>query len=183
MGEPHENESHADSHDRDKLERWRAGLEQDALGAFPICAVFLVSESDQNAHDSFRRFRDSFESRNAGFHHLVIFGQHGVSSAVRALLAELSLSSDHLPCLVMVAGAEGKEALVFQLPSGNESNGLIETPAGNETPALETLLVQVESLIDGSEATFGLADLAGGVTHGLGGRTLAAMVSSLSAKS
>ena len=171
-------ESHADNHDRDKLDRWRQGLEQDEPGSFPVCAVFLVSENDRNAHDSFRKFRDSFETRNAGFHHVVIFGQHGVSTTVRALLAELGLPPDHLPCLVVAAGAEGKEAAVFQLPSGNQPAESIQ----NEAPTPETLLKQVESVIDGGDRKPRLGGMAGGVTRDLGGRTLAQLADSLAAQ-
>ena len=165
-------ESHADSHDRDKLDRWRHGLGQDEPGSFPVCAIFLVSENDQNAHDAFRNFRDSFESRNAGFHHLVIFGQHGVSTTVRALLADLGLPPDHLPCLLMATGAEVEELAVFQLPSGN----------GDEDPTPETLLGQVESVIDGGEEKLRLGDVTGGITRDLGGRTLAQLADSLAAR-
>ena len=165
-------ESHADSHDRDKLDRWSQGLEQDGAGSFPVCAVFLVSEHDRNAHDAFRKFRDSFEGRNAGFHHLVIFGQHGVSTTVRALLAELGLPGDHLPCLLMATGAEGKEFAVFQLPSGN----------GDEDQTLEKLLGQVESVIDGGEGKLRLGDVAGGINRDMGGRTLAQVAASLLAR-
>lgn len=171
-------ESHADSHDRDKLDRWRQGLEQDEPGSFPVCAVFLVSEKDQNAHDIFRKFRDSFETRNAGFHHLVIFGQHGVSTTVGALLAELNLPLGHLPCLVMAPLAGGEGVKVFQLPSGKGP----ETSIGNDAPTPETLLRQVESVIDGSEGKLRLEDMAGGITRDLGGLTLAKLAASLLAQ-
>ena len=186
MPEDREAESHADGHDRDKLERWRQGLEDDEPGAFPICAIFLVSESDQRAHDSFRKFRDSFESRKARFHHVVIFGQHGVSTTVRALLADLSLPPEHLPCLLMAAGAEAKEAMVFKLPAGNEP----EPSNPSESPTREALLGQVESLIDrdtemdgraplGDLANLALGALDGGATRDLGGRTLVQVAASL----
>ena len=176
-------ESHADSHDRDKLDRWRQGLEQDEPGSFPVRAIFLVSEKDQYAHDSFRKFRDSFETRNAGFHHLVIFGQHGVSSTVRSLLTELGLPSDNLPCLVMAPLAGGKEVTVFQLPSGNELEASPEASGvasiESEAPTPETLLRQVESVIDESAGKLRLGDMSGGVTRDLGGRTLAQVAASL----
>ncbi len=184
MPEDRDSESHADGHDRDKLERWRLGLEQDEPGAFPICAIFLVSEIDQRAHDSFRKFRDSFESRKAGFHHVVIFGQHGVSTTVRALLADLSLPPEHLPCLVMAAGSEAKEAVAFTLPAGNEP-----APSNpSEAPTPEALLLQVESLIDSNKERDGkaalgdlgdLGDLDGGITRDLGGITLVQVAASL----
>ena len=182
MPDSHEHETHADGHDRDKLERWRRGLDQDQPGSFPVCAVFLVSESDQEAHDSFRRFRDSFESRDAGFHHLVIFGQHGVSTTVRALLTELSLTPGHLPYLVITSGAEAKQATVFPLPPGNRPESPPEAPVTSEAPSAETLLGQVESAIDGSDGKLGLGEISGGITRGLGGRTLTQVAASLLAK-
>ena len=175
-------ESHADSHDRDKLDRWRQGLEQDEPGSFPVCAVFLVSEIDQNAHDFFRKFRDSFERKNAGFHHLVIFGQHGVSTTVRALLAELGLPAGHLPCLLMASGAQGEEVAVFQLPSGNGPEVSPEASIQNEAPTPETLLAQVESVIDGGAGKLRLVDVPGGITRDLGGRTLAQLADALAAQ-
>ena len=161
-------ESHADSHDRDKLDRWRQGLAQDKPGSFPVCAIFLVSENDQNAHDSFRKFRDSFESRNAGFHHLVIFGQHGVSSTVRALLAELCLPPDHLPCLVMAPMAGGEEVTVFQLPQLDP----------NESGIIGPLLGQVQSAIDG-DGNLRLEEVVGGKRRNLEGRSLAQLAATL----
>ena len=175
MPESPEPESHADSHDRDKLDRWRQGLEQDHASSFPVCAIFLVSEKDQYAHDSFRRFRDSFERRNAGFHHLVIFGQHGVSTTVRALLAKLSLAPDQLPCLMMTAGGEGKEAAVFPLPPGEEPTA----SAAGEIPSPETVLRQVETVIDNGEGMRKLGDIPGGTSRGLDGRTLAQVAATL----
>ena len=83
--------NHADAHDRDKLLRWQKDLAATTDTAPPVYAVFLVSEKDTTAHDIFRAFRTSFEERRAGFAHLVIFGQHGVSATVRDLQGELAL--------------------------------------------------------------------------------------------
>ena len=77
--------SHADSHDLDKLKRWNDGLASEKPDEFPVHALFLVSDESKAAHDVFRKFRNRFGSAGAQFHHLAIFGMHGVSSTVRGL--------------------------------------------------------------------------------------------------
>jgi hypothetical protein len=116
--------SRADNHDRDKLMRWRDDLSQDPARNFPVHAVFLVSEEDRLSHDVFRRFRSSFEARNAGFRHLTIFGQHGVSSAVRHLLGEFGLPDDGYPALALLVGDEGESVFTLPLPAGDPSPAL-----------------------------------------------------------
>ena len=96
--------SHADNHDRDKLSRWRGDLTSGDDSTFPVYAVFLVTPEDRPAHDIFRAYRGSFEERGAGFQHLMIFGQHGVSTTVKGLLAELGLELDSLPLLGLFPG-------------------------------------------------------------------------------
>ena len=155
-------ESHADRHDREKLDRWRQGLDDSQPDPFPVCAVFLVSESDQAAHDTFRKFRDSFESRNSGFHNLVIFGQHGVSTTVKGLLAELDLPSDELPWLVIAGGAEAEQVTVLPLPPGD----------GTQDPMPEDLLGHLESEIDRGTGASGLEYLTVGKVRKLGGSKL-----------
>ncbi len=99
----------ADRHDVDKLHRWRQDLLDSPSSPFPVYAVFLVSEADTAAHDIFRRFRSSFEEREAGFGNLVIFGQHGVSTTVHLLLEQLGLASDALPMLVLWDGQDSRK--------------------------------------------------------------------------
>ena len=119
--------SHADSHDLDKLTRWHRGLfvetSGETSGQFPAYAVFLVGPGDRFAHDAFREFRSSFEQRGASFEHLVIFGQHGVSTTVKGLMAELGLSMDALPLLALFSGPEAKRihtmTLTGSIPIGN----------------------------------------------------------------
>ena len=82
----------ADRHDEDKLERWLTALLEDSSNDFPIHALFLVSESDQYAHGIFREFRSQFEQSGAGFQHLVILGQHGISTSELGLLIRLELT-------------------------------------------------------------------------------------------
>ena len=113
--------SRADNHDRDKLKRWRDDLSQDSANSFPVHAVFLVSAEDHLSHDVFRAYRSSFEARNAGFRHLTIFGQHGVSSAVRRLLVEFSLPDDAIPSLALLVGAGGESVFTLPLPAGDST--------------------------------------------------------------
>ena len=81
-----------DNHDLDKLTRWHEGLISKTDGGFPVCAVFFTSGEDRRAHDIFRVYRTAFEELGAGFHDLVIFGQHGVSSTSVAMVPGLGLS-------------------------------------------------------------------------------------------
>ncbi len=106
--------SRADQHDEDKLVRWHGDLVGGVTGGFPVHAVFLVSEEDRAAHDIFRAFRSRFEELGAGFQHLVIFGQHGVSQAEKTLLARLGLAADSIPSLVLLTASD--PPLVFTLP-------------------------------------------------------------------
>lgn len=114
--------SHADTHDLDKLMRWQKDLAAAAPDAPAVYAVFLVSAADTAAHDIFRAFRDSFEERKAGFAHLVIFGQHGISTTVRALQQELGLPENALPTLLLYGGDTDDEPQVIPLPAGATSN-------------------------------------------------------------
>ncbi len=118
--------SRADQHDRDKLLRWRQDWAAAGADAPPVCAIFLVSGADTAAHDVFRVFRRSFEERQAGFAHLVIFGQHGISATVRALQAVLKLPAAQLPVLLWYAGDAGIEPSVAPLPPGTD----VATDAG-----------------------------------------------------
>ena len=96
----------ADQHDEDKLKRWLSALLKESSNDFPLYALFLVSESDKYAHDIFRRFRSQFEQSGAGFQHLIILGQHGISKSELGLLSSLELLPESVPCLmVFVAGA------------------------------------------------------------------------------
>ena len=135
--------SAADQHDLDKLKRWRQSL-GDSAGDFPVYAVFLVSEADRMAHDIFRTFRKSFEERNAGFESLVIFGQHGVSEVVYALLAEFGLTTSSLPSLLLIIAPQNSRRYALALHPGEvrpSDPGQLPSPA-------DELLSQVEKLAD-----------------------------------
>ena len=108
--------NHADAHDRDKLLRWQKDLAATPVDAPTVYAIFLVSRADTAAHDIFRAFRASFEERKAGFAHLVIFGQHGVSATVRKLQEALALPPDSPPTLVLFTDGEAPD--IIALPPG-----------------------------------------------------------------
>ena len=103
--------SHADRHDLDKLARWKAGLDASGDSCFPACAIFLVTGEDRASHAIFRRYRSAFEELGGGFHHLVIFGQHGVSTTQQAFLDQVGLGRDGVPLLVIAPMAEGSSAV------------------------------------------------------------------------
>ena len=115
--------SHADNHDRDKLSRWRGDLTSGDDSTFPVYAVFLVTPEDRPAHDIFRAYRGSFEERGAGFQHLMIFGQHGVSTTVKGLLAELGLGLDSLPLLGLFPGPPSDAIHTIGLRQGDYRPG------------------------------------------------------------
>ena len=111
--------SRADQHDQDKLARWHRDLGDGGTGGFPLHALFLVSEKDRAAHDVFRAFRSRFEELGAGFQHLVIFGQHGVSQAEKTLLARLGLPADGIPSLVLLTASDPPLVYTLLLASGD----------------------------------------------------------------
>ena len=142
--------SHADTHDRDKLLRWQKDLAAAAPDAPPVYAVFLVSAADTAAHDIFRAFRGSFEERKAGFAHLVIFGQHGISTTVRALQQELGLPEDGLPTLALFVGKD--TPTVILLPPG--------APAGKpEAAGWLAALAKAEVVMDAGMGDGGALEL------------------------
>ena len=119
-------QSHADSHDLDKLARWSQDLNGEQPEHFPAYAAFLVRPEDRCAHDLFREFRSSFQKAGAEFQHLVIFGQHGVSRTALELLDSLGLPRESLPLLVLFSRPAEKEFYWGQLTNG----GPTEAPAG-----------------------------------------------------
>ena len=110
--------SHADNHDLDKLARWNGDLSSWEDVSFPVYALFLVSPEDKAAHDVFRKYRDSFESRGASFGNLVIFGQHGISTTVRGILEGLGLDLGNLPLLALFSNPTGPTVHTLSLPAG-----------------------------------------------------------------
>ncbi|MFQ6029446.1 MAG: hypothetical protein ACE5Q6_18370 [Dehalococcoidia bacterium] len=135
--------SRADNHDIDKLGRWLGDLTGQSSAVFPVYAVFLVSEVDQAAHDIFRQYRTSFEERGAGFANLIIFGQHGVSTTVRHLLAEWGLPEQALPSLVLIAGDREDTGYAVNLPGGVSSK--VE---GSAPPRWQEILRWIEASVE-----------------------------------
>ena len=145
-------ENRADRHDLDKLARWRSSLRDEDGSGFPFHAVFLVSQEDLAAHRAFRSFRSSFDARSATFQHLVIFGQHGVSTTATALARELDLDGPPpTPLLVLFSGASALTAHVLVLPAGDH---------GEETGWAASLST-LEEWADGGERPPDLAELPG----------------------
>ena len=168
-----------DSHDLDKLTRWHEGLMSASGQGFPVCALFLASGEDNRAHDIFRVYRTAFEEMRAGFHDLVIFGQHGMSTTCAALIPGLGFSSLQTPALVLIISR--KTGLVFHtagLPGGalaegeSEEEG-IETPWRNALESIKQAVVGTSDLsLDGvkglerTESSGGtLATTVGAVKH------------------
>ncbi len=125
--------SHADRHDLDKLARWKSGLDtagETGDSSFPACAIFLVTGEDRASHDIFRRFRSAFEELGGGFHHLVIFGQHGVSTTQTAFLGQLAIAAQNVP-VVAIAPMAGEPGTVYtiELPKGDRDGELDESHA------------------------------------------------------
>ena len=140
----------SDQHDLDKLDRWQKALTEPRTNGFPVYAVFLVSEADQAAHDIFRAFRNSFEQRGAGFGNLVIFGQHGVSSMVHALLSRLTLTRDSIPLLVLLTSHDDSLVYILPLPPGDAS----DPNKGELSDMPLRLLSQVEKFADQADKAF-----------------------------
>ena len=144
--------SHADNHDRDKLTRWRGDLTSGDASTFPVYAVFLVTPEDRPAHDIFRAYRGSFEERGAGFQHLMIFGQHGVSTTVKGLLAELGLGLDSLPLLGLFPGPPSDAIHTIGLRQGGYQPGESGDSKALDGPWMDVLGFLEEAADGGGEA-------------------------------
>lgn len=155
--------SHADRHDLEKLARWKEGLDSaadSASAAFPVCAIFLVSPDDRASHDIFRRYRSAFGELGGGFHHLVIFGQHGVSTTQVAFLAEVGMEQASIPLLAIApTGDETGNVFCLELPKGDRDGNLDDSQTWGA--ALESVRIAVAG---GSPLALGSAE---GVKTGL----------------
>ena len=121
--------SHADRHDLDKLARWKADLEGSSgtVGeGLPYCAIFLVGPEHRASHDIFRHYRSAFEELGGGFHNLVIFGQHGVSTTQEAFLEELNLEQGSVPVLAIATVSGADTVHCIDLPKGDYDGELDE---------------------------------------------------------
>ena len=176
----------ADTHDLDKLDRWRKGLEEAEPGAFPAIAIFLVSEVHRLSHDIFREYRTSFETRGAEFHHLVIFGQHGISTTTTGFFRQAGLNLDCLPSLLLATGPEATQAHLVPLPTGErpDPDSSLDAEAGPDQKQ-ETVdpwrvtLDRLESAADAGSASVDYSGISGVLTVDLGGLDLMGLVSEL----
>jgi hypothetical protein len=116
---------HFDEHDHDKLTRWREELVNSPIDPerFPAAVLFLVKPTAAGSHEVFRKYREVFEERDADFANLVVFGMHGVSTTVRALLKRAGLSEEDLPTLLITPTAQTENAIALTLPSGESLEG------------------------------------------------------------
>ncbi len=157
--------SRADQHDQDKLARWHGDLAGAAAGGLPLHAVFLVSEDDRAAHDVFRAFRSRFEELGAGFQHLVIFGQHGISQAELTLLARLGLAADAIPSLALITAEDPPLVYTLPLASGDVGSEVSTEGKDSQQAAWSRVLASVElEAGGGAEAkvrAFTLGDIPG----------------------
>ena len=146
--------SHADQHDEDKLSRWNRDLSAGSSGRFPVYALFLVSSEHSYAHDVFREFRSSFQNRGAGFEHLMIFGQHGLSGTVKRFLTGFDLGLNNLPLLALFREPADSEVYIHRLPSESDEGW-------------REVLVRLESAADSPEPALDLDSLSGVATNSL----------------
>ena len=174
--------SHADSHDLDKLVRWKADLDiatEKGDYAIPVCAIFLVSPDDRASHDVFRRYRSVFEEMGGGFHNLVIFGQHGVSATQEAFLSEAGLGQENVPMLAIapVSSAPGP-VYCIELPKGERGGELddsqtwgisLESVRDSVSRAVPLDLGVVDGLTKGSFRRGALPETVNGVLADLSG--------------
>ena len=159
--------SHADQHDLDKLTRWCRDLSGDTPDQFPAYAMFLVSPEDRLAHNIFREFRTSFEARRAGYKHLVIYGQHGISTAVYGLLAGLKLQPAALPLLALFAEPSDSAVHILPLPPGEEA----QTSPDTASPWAEGLK-RIEIAVEGGGEDLALDSLPGETSSTVDGETI-----------
>ena len=175
--------SHADRHDLEKLARWKSGLDS-AAGAsgFPVCAIFLVGPEDRESHGIFRRYRSVFEELGGGFHHLVIFGQHGVSATQVAFLEEVGMEQGSVPVLAIAPVGEGsqapKAAYCLELPKGERDGELndsqtwgvaLEAVRAAAAGSVQLTLDGIDGVITGTLRRGALPASVEGVLRDLGG--------------
>jgi len=178
--------SHADNHDRDKLTRWHSDLVAGSPGKFPTYAIFLVSADDRDAHDVFREFRSSFEERGAGFEHLVIFGQHGVSTTLFGLMSRLGLGKEEIPSLALFSEPGAKTAHTLALPGGSNvdrpkgphSAAVGEKPGASWREVLDQLETAADGKVTGLEG-LDLMSLTGPINHRQGNGSMLEIVEQL----
>ena len=174
--------SHADRHDLDKLARWKADLdgsaERDGVG-LPYCAIFLVGPEHRASHDIFRRYRSALEDLGGGFHNLVIFGQHGVSTTQEAFLEELELHQDSVPVLAIAPVSSDSGTIhCIELPKGDYDGELddaqtwgvaLESVKANASEGNSPRLAAIEDAESGAFRRGSLTEAVKGVLEELRG--------------
>ena len=126
-------------------------------------------------------FAGSFEERDAGFQNLVIFGQHGVSSTVRAVASRLGLEGEPLPQLALLVSGGMPRLYSLGLPAGDvEESGAGQ--AGREPVAAQRALSGVEELVDGRKSGLEEGEIDGLTRRELPDMGLAALVEELIAE-
>ena len=166
----------ADQHDLDKLARWHQDLSGGVTDQFPVYCVFLVSPGDLASHQVFRRFRSSFEDRAAGFQHLVIFGQHGISATLKALLSEFGLTLEQVPALALLTTPAVSTVHAIALAQGDEAGKMVEHEPW------QTVLSLVEGVVDREEKAVELASMAEVKSHPLDDGSLPVVVARVLAR-
>ena len=126
------------THDMDKLNRWRSDFNSVGYGLFPVYAVFILIGSDSDTHNAFRVYRDVFDTLKADFRNLVIFGQHGPSSVARELTTTLGLVYADRSRL-FVFGIHGQE-FVYEVAMCDSENA---------TPVWTFVLENIRNLASG----------------------------------
>jgi hypothetical protein len=162
------------------MERWRQGLVGEDKDGFPVCAIFLVSREDRLSHDIFRRYRDNFKSRNAEFHHLTIFGQHGISSSVTGILDRLKLPLESIPYLVISPGVQANQLGIIKLPPGDHSG---PSPAlereSNLNEPWQLVLDLVDEAAEEGSTSVDISEISRAFDFKLNGKNLIDLVNSL----
>ena len=166
----------ADQHDLDKLTRWHRDLSGGDAGQFPVYCVFLVSPDDLASHGVFRKFRSSFEDRAASFQHLMIFGQHGISATLKALLDEFGLTMEQVPAMALFTAPGASTVHAIALAQGAEAGEVVEGEPW------QTVLSRVEGVVDRGEKALELASMPEVKSHPLGGGYLPDVVARVYAR-
>lgn len=157
-----------DQHDLEKLVNWCDSLSHEVSDPLAVYAMFLISPEAQGAQDVFRRFRSSFEARQAPFHQLIQFGRHGASATVQGLSRGLTPDVSSVPALVLFTSPSAPDVLVLPLGGTEEGNS-----------PWEQVLSRLESAMDGGPEQLDLAGLPGIQRHQLGGRSVLEVASAI----